>query len=150
MKKLFVLEVSAARVIRATMVGLMFLTATIIGTSRAHAQDIGQVFAAVVGQVAGNVVGAGVDGVSCGAMAGINAKFRGNHGGYNQYQRQADYNACVAMQNMQRQQAYYQRMAMQQRAAQMAAQNAPRCQYWEQNGVQYRSCTETVYGQWRR
>lgn len=49
-----------------------------------------------------------------------------------------------------KQQMYMQQQQMQQQAMQQAQQNAPRCQYWEQNGQTYRSCTETVAGSWRR
>lgn len=159
-------KVSVAGVIRMIMLGLLLLVIGTIGLSKkAHAQDAGDVFVqivtTVVGTVAGNVAVAGMDGLSCGATAGINASLRGGDSRYNQYQRPADYNSCLAQVNAQRQQEYYrrrameeqmyyQRMAMEQQARAMAMQNAPRCQYYEQNGVQYRSCTETAYGQWRR
>lgn len=48
------------------------------------------------------------------------------------------------------QQEHYRAQALRQQAEARAEQNAPRCQYYEQNGVQYRSCTETVQGEWRR
>lgn len=126
-------EISVARVIRMAMLGSFLLVAGMIGfASKAHAQDAGDIFVQVVTTVVGNVVAnvtvAGMDGVSCGATAGINAKFRGGNGGYNQYQRAADYNSCIAQVNAQRQQAYYQQQAMEQYARAMAMQNAPRVQ----------------------
>lgn len=49
-----------------------------------------------------------------------------------------------------KQQQYYRQEALRQQTETRAEQNAPRCQYYERDGVQYRSCTETVQGQWRR
>ncbi|MDP3957761.1 MAG: hypothetical protein Q8Q10_04645 [bacterium] len=132
-------------------------------TGTAFAQDIATLFvqitSTVVGTVAGNIVVGGMDGVSCGATAAINEKIRrASSGGY---RHDADYDSCVAMQQSQRLQAYYQRMAMEQQQAALemarrqqaeyeARQNAPTCRYYEQNGQTYRTCGETVVGNWRR
>lgn len=75
-----------------------------------------------IGAVAGALLG-GRHGVRYGAGVGLVGSFALRQAQCEQY----------------RQQMYYE-----------VQQNVPRCQYWEQNGVQYRSCTETVYGNWRR
>ena len=97
-------------------------------TSAAVAQDIGTLFvqitSTVVGTVAGNVIVSGMDGVSCGATAGINAAIRKNN--YGGYQHDSDYQQCLNMQQSQRMQAYYMRMAMEQQERAIAMQNAPR------------------------
>jgi hypothetical protein len=90
---------------------------------------------------------------AAGAIAGalINSTNRGQGAGIG---AGAGLAGSYAIRNAQcesyKQQQYYREQALRQQAAAMAQQNAPRCQYYEQNGVQYRSCTETVQGQWRR
>ncbi len=92
---------------------------------------------------------AGVEGASCAIEANINRIGRGNYVG-SRSMRAADYDRCKWQAEARRQQAYHQQQAELRQARYEARQNAPRCRYYEQNGQQYRTCTETVYGQWRQ
>lgn len=150
-------QICVARVMRMTAFGLFMLVVGMISfVGKVHAEQ--DVFAQVVGQVIGNVVVAGMDGVSCAAQASINQVGRGRDG--YRGQRASDYTQCANQANMQRQmiaqqqramqqQAYYQRQAMAQREYHQQQTEAPRCQYYERNGRQYRTCDETVRGPWR-
>lgn len=139
------LEVSVARVIRATMIGTFVFFAILI-SGKANAQQYGQqynpcegIFASAATDAAvGAVVGALLGGDHRGARMGA-----GGAGGASYAMRRAQ---CESF----RQQEYYRRMMEEQRAQAVAVSNAPRCSYSEHNGVQSRSCTETVYGEWRR
>ncbi|HCB35724.1 MAG TPA: hypothetical protein DEP25_03720 [Candidatus Taylorbacteria bacterium] len=146
-------KISVARVSRMIMVGSFILVIGMIGLSgKAHAQGIANAVERIVVKVGSGVASSfivsGMDGVSCGATAAINTAIRKNN--YGGYQHDADYNTCITMQQSQRLQAYYMRVAEEQRARAIAEQNAARCQYQEQNREESRVCTETVVGSWRR
>lgn len=150
-------KMNVARVIRMAMISSVLLIACVIGVSKAHAQ-VDQLIGQIAGQIIGNVVGAGIDGVSCAAGASINQAGRG-HDSY-RGQRAMDYTQCANRANMDRQmmvqqqramaqQEYYRQRAIQERAYYQYQAEAPRCQYYEQNGRQFRNCSETVRGPWR-
>lgn len=150
-------QINVARVIKMAMFGSVLLIAGIIGATKAHAQ-VDQLIGQIAGQIIGNVVVAGVDGVSCAAAASIHQAGRGRDG--YRGQRAMDYTQCANRANMDRQmmvqqqramaqQEYYRQRAMQERAYYQYQAEAPRCQYYEQNGRQFRNCSETVHGPWR-
>ena len=97
---------------------------TSVAFAQSIEQSVGRIVVTVGSAVASSLIVSGVDGVSCGATAAINTAIRKNN--YGGYQHDSDYQQCLNMQQSQRMQAYYMRMAMEQQAAAIAAQNAPR------------------------
>lgn len=125
---------------------------------------LGPRYGGEIGRFQDRLVENAVDAGTCGVSslmdkAAQRLVARGN--GYNDYANQANFIACRSQERAQRQQEYWQAEAARQqqywqdraeaeRRRMEQRQDAPKCDYIESNGRESRSCTERVYGQWRR
>ena len=138
----------------------------LILSSTALAQE-GTRLASALGSLAGDIIGSviadGAVATKCGARIAVDRAVTGRRSDSNfrQFVEASDYRDCRREADQDRrdymrdargmaQQQEMQRQRDAELTARDSARNAPQCVYYEQNGQQYRSCSETVVGAWRR